>query len=99
MRPVSGSGLRETASEREASGEEPLNTLENVGQGAEAWNQLREEITHVIPKLPVSYRNYPCHTELHKRVNGQTKKSQNQHQVFRDYGGVFTFKTRAWGFT
>ena len=44
-RPVSGLGVRETVSEREAFEEESLDILRKVKQITETWNHRREEIT------------------------------------------------------
>ena len=49
-RPVDGSTIREMASEREVREKESLGILRNVRQGAETWNQQKEEIIQAAPK-------------------------------------------------
>ena len=52
-RPVGGSALRETASERKANKEGSLDILGKVRQIVETWNQQMEEITHAVSTLSI----------------------------------------------
>ena len=70
-RPIGGSKVRETASEREACEEESLDMLGKVRQATGTWNQRREEITQAAP----SHKKGPMVKSEKVKIDASFKKT------------------------